>query len=91
MISHDKILLKIEQELALAKQSPDQAKLKEHIRAISLLTDLILDTEEEHKPTIKKTVSEELELRTMMGDRYQSQNTEQPSETYDNPNSLLDF
>lgn len=71
MITNKKVLQKMQQEIQLALTKHDQvAEVKEHARAIRLLCDLVLDTEESvDKPTQTQThdVQEELELRKMMG------------------------
>ncbi|SEO22348.1 hypothetical protein SAMN04488134_10550 [Amphibacillus marinus] len=95
-ISQDKILKKIANELALAQQTRDEQRMKEHVRAIKLLTDLILD-EEVHridpqpKTAPQLTTAEQLELQKMMGSYEQSNKPKDIQKEYRNNGSLLDF
>lgn len=94
MITNQSVLKKMAEELQSAQQnSSDHGKVKQHARAIRLLADLLLDDKEEkvdQKPTVHKSVPEELELRKMMGTEQATQSKENV-EGYDNQGSLLDF
>lgn len=70
MITNKRVLQKMQQEIQLALTKHDQvAEVKEHARAIRLLCDLVLDTEEiVDKPAQKHDAQEELELRKMIGE-----------------------
>ncbi|WP_117168377.1 YwdI family protein [Paraliobacillus sediminis] len=71
MITNKKVLQKMQQEIQLALTKHDQvAEVKEHARAIRLLSDLVLDTEEiVDKPAQTHDAQEELELRKMIGEQ----------------------
>ena len=106
MITNEKVLQKMQQEIqsALSKQN-QHAEVKEHARAIRLLCDLILDTEEAPapidtaKPAGTHNAEDELELRKMMGDIPASKSTAGNVSTESkklvedgaNGDSLLDF
>ena len=106
MITNEKVLQKMQQEIQTALSKKDQhAEVKEHARAIRLLCDLILDQEEAQAPidTSKAAgthnAQDELELRKMMGDISASKpntgnvstDSKKMQEDDANGDSLLDF
>lgn len=98
MISYQKIILKMAAEIDQAKKTNDAQHIKEHARAIRLLTDLILDDEQtQQTEQVKKveqvgaSVADQLELRKMLGDNYQDKPKNQSTEDDGNSDSLLDF
>lgn len=98
MISYQKIISKMAVEIEQAKKTSDAHRIKEHARAIRLLSDLILDEEQiqSTEPTEKtgqvgQTVTDEMELRKMIGDHYQTGSKNQFTEDDEKPGSLLDF
>lgn len=71
MISNQQVLKKVAAELEAAQRKSDQTQaMKEHVRSIRLLCDLLLEGDNEDQPVSKpvqhKSVSEELELRKMI-------------------------
>ncbi|WP_440897885.1 DUF5327 family protein [Amphibacillus sp. Q70] len=92
MINYEKIVMKMAEEIERAKESNDYEKIKEHVRVVNLLADLILDDEQVEKSTKNdKTISDELELRKMLGESYQPQQKVKSIDNYEQPDSLLDF
>lgn len=92
MINFEKIVMKMAEEIERAKKSNDHEAIKEHVRVVNLLADLILDDEQVEKSTKNdKTISDELELRKMLGESYQPQQKVKSIDNYEQPDSLLDF
>ncbi|MBU5594827.1 YwdI family protein [Amphibacillus sp. MSJ-3] len=94
MISYQKVILKMAEEIKQANETTDQAKIIAHTRAIKLLAELILDDHQldDEAAKLDKTVADELELRKMLGENYQpKQKLQQTIHHYDQPDSLLDF
>ncbi|WP_117161559.1 YwdI family protein [Paraliobacillus sp. X-1268] len=90
MITNKKVLQKMQQEVQTALTKHDQlSEVKEHARAIRLLCDLVLDTEETETVANSTHVQthdaqEELELRKMMGE---SPASSKPTVTNGSPQS----
>lgn len=102
MINEEKVLKQIERELSRAKQASDSETRRAHMRAISSLTELVLDdseTEDTQKAaTVQPTDAETLELQKMIGNSYQPHSktpTSKPKNDADpygqGSGSLLDF
>ena|SRR5699024_7372851 len=98
MISYQKVILKMAAEIDQAKKTADHNRIKEHARAIRLLTDLILDDEQsqetdqvEKADPVGKSLADELELRQMLGANYQGKPKDQSTEDDGQSDSLLDF
>ncbi|WP_067842330.1 DUF5327 family protein [Amphibacillus sediminis] len=81
MISHEKILKKIQSELNSAENAAAIDKVREHARAIKLLAELILDEEEE---------GVKIDQVIHTNDDHINKSTPLTNQ-YDNPGSLLDF
>lgn len=75
-------------EIGQAREAVDTAKVREHVRAIRLLADLVLD--EEPKKRIAEPEVSDLELRQMMGSRVEKRK-EEPDYGQSDSDSLLDF
>lgn len=97
MISYQKVISKIKEEVEKAEQTPDPQRISEHARAIRLLCDLILDDGDNvpaqivSQPKTAQPTIDQLELQQMMGTTYQSPPTNHPSVNPEKMGSLLDF
>ncbi|MCT2538257.1 YwdI family protein [Aquibacillus koreensis] len=97
-ISDQTVLTKMMNELQEALNKSGQTNVvREHVRAVRLLCDLILDSEPESTGTTEPKPSiDQLELKKMMGNLGQSQpNTTPPTRKIDdeeaNGDSIFDF
>src|SRR5690625_848074 len=93
MISLDQVVLKMAEEIEKAKQAEGDSQVREHVRAIHLLADLVLEepAKKEEEPNIS-----EMEMRQMMGSRTQPEPKPEVSQGEDKygqstSDSLLDF
>lgn len=88
MISLERVVLKMADEIGQAREADDPKRVREHVRAIRLLADLVLD--EEPKKRIAEPEVSDLELRQMMGSRVEKRK-EEPDYGQSDSDSLLDF
>jgi len=95
MISLEQVVLKMATEIDQAKQTTDQAKIKQHARAIKLLADLILDNETttQQATTLNQPTISEQEMLKMIGSNVQKQTKPSTTNNYgqSESKSLLDF
>ena len=93
MISLEQVVLKMAEEIEKAKQTGDEGQVREHVRAIRLLADLVLDQESKVEAQQSEPAISDQELRKMMGSKVEPKSKPKSSDNYgqSDSDSLLDF
>lgn len=92
-ISNQTILKKMSAEIqeAMLHHTEDQ-KLREHVRSVKLLADLLLEEESSHSPTMREESRPTAEeIRKMMGAKPPKQKEEDDNHDGANGSSIFDF